>query len=276
MKKHLTTSLTVLIFSISVTANAQFLDRLGKKVTDRVENTIINKTTDKAGKETGKVMDEALESDGGKKKKGAKKNTSKTETTPQKTNSKSSLNSSYDFSYQYQMTMKTSEGNMVMDYFIQPKETYMGAKMSLQGMEQFMIFENNNIHTFMDMNGMKITQTINSLDFTQDVDYDENNYKVSEIPGKTILGYPCKGMKMENDQYEFKIYYTNDAPFGMTNFMNSNQMYPKMASKAFNENTLMMEVEMKDKKNNKNNAKMECTLVKENKYSFSTAGYTSM
>lgn len=266
----------LLLVSLGKTANAQFLEKLGKKVEERVENTIINKTANKAEKETGNAMDGVLEP--------KKKNESNSGSKPQQqsqpsqgSSTSSKLNSSYAFSYQYQLTMKTKEGNMIMDYFVEPKKEYLGARMSMSGMEQFMIFENDNIHTFIEMNGMKISQTINPNQFMGNVgeDIDQNDYRVSEIPGKTILGYKCKGMKMENNEYEFKIYYTNDAPFSLNNTLNSNQMVPEKFKNMMNDKTLMMEMQMVDKKNSKNNATMECTAVKENKFNFSTQGYST-
>lgn len=274
MKKVVSMMFFVLFITAGQNANAQFLDRLSKKVEKKVEDKIINKTTNKAEKETGNVMDKILEPGSGEKK-NAKTKTESNQNVSVATKS-ASYQSSYDFSYQYQLTMKTSQGNMIMDYFIQPKKEYLGARMSMSGMEQFMIFENENINTFIEMNGMKIAQSINSMDFGKDLDVDKNDYKVSEIPGKTILGYKCKGMKMENNEYEFKVYYTNDAPFGFTNFSNSNQMIPSQFKGLVNDNSLMMLMQMTDKKNKKNNAEMECTLAKENKFTFSTQGYSKL
>ena len=273
MKKVVSMMFFVLFITAGQNANAQFLDRLSKKVEKKVEDKIINKTADKAEKTTGKAMDKVLEPGSGK------KNNSKTKTEnnrniPSK-NTSASFKSSYDFSYQYQLTMKTSHGNMVMDYFIQPKQEYLGAKMNMNGMEQFMIFENNNINTFIEMNGMKIAQSMNSFDLGNNIEVDKNDYKVSEIPGKTILGYQCKGMQMENNEYVFKIYYTNNAPFSLTNFGSSDEMIPEQFKKLMKDNTLMMEMEMTDKKQKKNNTTMVCTLVKENKFTFSTQDYTT-
>lgn len=283
MKQINISMILVLVCMTGQNLNAQFLEKLGKKVGDAVENTVINKTTKKAEKETGNAMDEVLEPGKSNKKNKSKsqsnsKNNSETNSNSSPKTSSPTSKSSYDFSYQYQLTMKTTKGSMVMDYFVQPKADYMGSKMSMSGMEQFMIFENNKIHTFMEMNGMKIAQSINSQNFTNelDVDVDKNDYKVSEIPGKTILGYKCKGMKMENDEYEFKIYYTNDAPFSLNNLGSSDQIIPEKFKNQVGDNSLMMEMQMVDKKKNKNNTTMECTLAAENKFTFSTQGYQSL
>lgn len=61
MKKIATLMIFLLLVSLGKTANAQFLEKLGKKVEERVENTIINKTANKAEKETGNAMDGVLE-----------------------------------------------------------------------------------------------------------------------------------------------------------------------------------------------------------------------
>lgn len=253
-------------------SNAQFFEKLQKKVETKVENKVINKTADKAEKETGNTMDKVLEPKKSKKEKSSKKEQTKTQNT-----TSSSLKSSYDFSYQYQLTVKTSEGNMIMDYFIQPNQnSYLGSKMNAGGMDMFMILESNQSHVFMDMGGMKMVQTTNATanEFANE-EFHNANYKITEIPGKTILGYSCKGLQLEDKDYISKIYYTNNAPVSMTDI--SNQQIPDSAKKYFTDKSLMMYMEITDKKNKgkKNiSGTMECTLIKENKFSFSTQGYS--
>lgn len=272
MKKVVSMMFFALVITAGQSANAQFLDRLSKKVEKKVEDKIINKTADKAEKETGNTMDKVLEP---KKSKKAEKKSNKTTNS----SSSSSVKSSYDFSYQYQLTIKTKEGDMIMDYFIQPNQNvYLGSKMNAGGMDMFMIMENNQSHVFMDMSGRKMMQTTNATrdDFANE-EFRSANYKITEIPGKTILGYKCKGLQMEDKDYVSRIYYTNDAPVSMTDISSSAQQIPDSAKKYFTDKSLMMSMEITDKKGKgkKNiSGTMECTLIKENKFSFSTQGYS--
>lgn len=273
-KKIIQTTLLMLFLGTGY-ANAQFFDKLQKKVEQKVENKVIDKTAGKAEKETGKTMDKVLEP---KKSKKNKKDKNQKNTTSNNTSEKSSsFKSSYDFSYQYQLTVKTKEGDMVMDYFIQPNQNdYLGSKINTGGMDMFMILENNQSYVFMDINGMKMAQSTNmgGNEFANE-EFHIADYKITEIPGKTILGYSCKGLQMEDENYISKIYYTNNAPVSMTDI--SNQQIPEAAKKYFTGNSLMMYMEITDKKNKgkKNiSGTMECTLIQENKFSFSTEGYS--
>lgn len=277
MKRIITFMFFVFALFTGQNSNAQFFDKLSKKVEQKVENKVINKTANKAEKETGNTMDKVLEPNKSKKeKKSEKKNNNKTKAS---SSTISSIKSNYEFSYQYQLTVKTKEGNMIMDYFIQPNQnSYLGSKMNAGGIEMFTIIENDQSHVFMDMNGMKMVQSTNfsGSEFTNE-EFRTANYTITEIPGKTILGYKCKGLQLEDKDYVSKIYYTNDAPVSLTDISNSNQQIPESAKKYFTDKSLMMSMELTDKKGKgkKNiSSTMECTLIKENKFNFSTQGYS--
>ncbi|GAA0872895.1 hypothetical protein GCM10009117_20420 [Gangjinia marincola] len=75
MKLKPTLVLLIGIFFFSVSAEAQFLKKLGKRVEQAAERTVLNKSEQKTSKETGKVFDKTVEGKGKKKKK--KSNSSK-------------------------------------------------------------------------------------------------------------------------------------------------------------------------------------------------------
>lgn len=265
-------SLVCAIF-LSADVNAQFLKKLGKKVEQKVENTVINKTSNKAGKETGKAVDKVLEPETGnskeKKQKTSKKNTSK------------SLLSSYEFDYQYQMTMTTSQGTMNIDYFLKRGASYLGAKMN-QGVDMFMVMdgESNTNYMFMNSGGNKIaTATSLSGNDLINSSNNEEEYTITDLPSKTILGYHCLGKQMENEDYLIKMYYTTEAKVSFNEvFSTANDQIPDAMKAHFNsaDGALMMYMDLKDKKNKgkrDSSGTMECTLLKPTKFSFSTAGY---
>lgn len=253
-------------------AEAQFLKKLKKKVEDRVEQTVINKTAEKASEKASKSMDKVFDPNFGGGKQGKK-------VVPQ------NLPESFSFTYKYQMTMTTSEGDMKMNYLLKPEASYLGVYMDV-GPQMFIVMdgEENISYMFIDSNDNKIC-TATSLDITDDLDdelNDLNNYTITTLPNKTFLDYDCSGMQMENDDYVFIMYYTNEAPVSFNDvFKTDPDRIPAALRSHFkdNQNSLMMYMDMKDKKNKgKKNTSgtMECTLLETTDYELSTAGYMLM
>ncbi len=273
------TKVTILILSIFLLSQAnlqaQFLKKLGKKVENKVENTVINKTSNKAGKETGKAVDKVLEPE---------KNTDKDTKKSKTTSTTKQLRSSYEFDYQYRLTMTTTQGKMDIDYFLKPGASYLGTKMN-QGVEMFMIMDSdsNTNYMFMDSGGNKIA-TATSINGNEIINAskNDNDYTITDLPPKTILGYNCIGKQMENDEYLIKMYYTTKAGISFNDvFQSGNDQIPDAMKAHFNsaDGALMMYMDMIDKKNKgkkSSSATMECTLLQPKKFNFSTAGYTMM
>ncbi len=269
MKKHFLLILSLVFLCTGFQAEAQFLDKLKKRVEKRVEQTVINKTADKAAQKTSKTMDKVFNPQLGSGMAGKR-------VTPE------NIPGSFDFEYLYRMTMTTSEGAMDMDYYLKPGATYMGAKMNA-GMEMFMIMDGhaNITYMFMESGGNKIG-TATSVDLSDVPEEDMGDYTITDLPNKTFMGYDCVGKKMENADYEFTMYFTPDAPVSFNDVFksNSDQIPPALRKHMQQyEGALMMYMDMKDKKNKgKKNSSgtMECTILEENKFNFSTKGYTFM
>src|SRR5699024_7769346 len=102
-------------------AEAQLWDKIKKKTQDKVENVIVDKTSDKAAEITAKKMDQALSADFNFYGKGDKKK------------DVSDLPESYAFEWKYQVQIKQenpdSKGAMVLDYYLAPDQTYFGFTM---------------------------------------------------------------------------------------------------------------------------------------------------
>lgn len=270
--KNLKALLFCALFLTTGVAKAQFLDKLKNKVEKRVEQTVINKTADKAAQKTSKTMDKVFDPKLGGGKAGKK-------VTPQ------NVPASFEFEYLYRLTMTTKEGTMDIDYHLKPGATYLGSKIST-GMEMFMVMDGheNITYMFMESGGNKIA-TATSVDLSEvpeDDEFDMSSFTVTDLPNKTFLGYDCIGKKMENDDYTFTIYFTPDGPVSFNDVFpsNSDQFPPALRNQMQQyEGSLMMYMDMKDKKNKKKkntSGTMECTIIEKNNFNFSTTGYTFM
>ncbi|MBV2165878.1 MAG: hypothetical protein KUL76_05030 [Kaistella sp.] len=257
--------------------NAQFLDKLKKTVADKVERTIINKTAEKAAQKTDNTLDKVFDTNLNKNKQTQKVNPA-------------NVPSSFDFEYQYRLTFTTatSKTKLNMDYFLKPKATYMGVKMEqVKGQEVFMVMDGQTNINYMFIkageNKMATASSINGDEIagdTQDSNYE--GYTFTDLPNRTFLGYNCKGKKMENSEYVFVLYFTDEAPVSFNDvFKMDTDRIPAAVKKQFSggEKSTMMYMEMTDKLNKgkkDRSGTMECTLLQPQKFTFSTAGYRFM
>lgn len=267
-------SLIAILFFMVFTnhVEAQFLKKLKKKVEDRVEQTVIDKTANKAAEKASKSMDKVFDPNLGGGKQGKK-------IIPE------NLPESFSFKYKYQMTMTTSEGEMNMDYYLKPGASYLGISMSV-GPKMFMVMdgEKNINYMFLDSKDTKIC-TATSLETEGEID-DElnelNDYNITTLPNKPFLGFDCPGIQMENDDYVFIMYYTSEAEVSFNDvFKTDPDRIPVALRSHFkdNENSLMMFMDMKDKKNKRKkntSGTMECTLLEKTDFELNTTGYTLM
>ena len=265
---------TIFLAFIGNTANAQFFDKLRKSVEEKVEETIVTKTSDKAVQKTDKTLDKIFDANLGSGKKGKK---------VEPTN----LKSTYAFEYQYRLsvTNKQLKSSMDMDYFLKPGATYMGVKMNM-GPEMFMVIdgETNTNYMFMSVGTTKmVTATaIDGDDLTPEGEYDYEGYTFTDLPNKTFLGYDCVGKRMENKEYVFTMYFTNEAPITFNDvFKTDTDRIPAAIKNQFsgNEKGTMMFMDMKDKLNKGKKDKsgtMECTLLEPADFNFDASEYKSM
>ncbi len=266
------TLLTLLIIGLlSQNVQAQFLKKLKKKVEDRVEETLINKTAEKASEEASKSLEKVFDPNFG----GNLGQRVTPENVPER----------FSFDYKYQLKMTTSEGDIKMDYFLKPDASYLGISMNV-GQQMFMVIdgEQNISYMFLDSKDSKIC-TATSLDMTEGLDdelNDLNTYTITKLPNKTFLGYDCPGIQMENDDYVFIMYYTNEAPVSFNDvFQKDPDRIPLALRSHFkdNENSLMLYMDMKDKKNKRRkntSGTMECTLLEPSSFDIVTAEYKLM
>ena len=164
--------------------------------------------------------------------------------------------------------MKTSEGEVEMDYFLNKTEPYMGVIMNMgkdKNMNMTMVYDQGNKALFTNVNGMAMATEIvlsNTVD-EEDINI-YNNYTIKELPNRKFLGYDCVGREMENDEYKFITFIAPDMEAGFGKMFKSEHANIPPAMQKFSEeykNGVMMYMEMVDKKNNKkknSTAIMEC------------------
>ena len=260
MKKILLIAVILTSFGVSH-SNAQFLNKLKKRVLEKTEELVIDKAADKvadkAADKTGEAMDKLLNPDFGSlmSPMGKKVDMSK-------------LPASYNFDYRYAMKMSTQEGEIDMNYYLSKTEPYMGMKMSMgenKEMNMTMVFDEANKAVLTNMGGMIVAT---EMDLSKAIENEDaelyNNYTFKELPNREFLGYDCIGREMENDEYKFTVYIAPDMKAGFGNMFKSEHANIPPAMQKFSEeykNGLMMYMEMVDKKGKKKkntNATMEC------------------
>jgi hypothetical protein len=253
------------------TSEAQFFKKLGDKISEAAENTIIKKSADKTADEVSKGMDGIFSGMEGKVG-GA---------------DVASPANSYHFDYRYKMKMTAEETTMKMDYFFKPDSDYAGMAMNQKGMKMFMIFDYDKeaAYSFISATSGKMYTTI-SLDLSTDNDwandnYHKSDYTVTNLPSKTILGYVCKGKQIENSEWKFTMYYTDEVGISFQNILNASKQRnnPSVLSKYFKdaENGLMLYMKSVDKKHKEyKSVVMECVALDKEKRDFSTTDYNKM
>lgn len=243
----------VLLFLGLESASAQLLREIKNRAIERSKDVIVAKTANKAAEKTGEAMDKFLNPD-----------LSKLANPAGKKVDMANLPDAYHFTYLYRLKMSTSEGDIGFDYYLNPNESYMGAKMDV-GMDMTMVFDEGNNVLLTIVNGMPIAT---EMDSGEDFDEDElnllNDYTIIELPNREFLGYDCIGRQMENDDYKFIVYIAPDVEAAFGNVFKSDlaSLPPAMQTTAKEyENGLMMYMEMHDKKNKRKkntSGTMEC------------------
>lgn len=238
-----------LLLGVVHSAEAQFLDRLKKRIVDETERVVIDKTADKAAEKTGEAMDKILSPDLGA------ANIFGGIGSPMDTDR---LPEVYRFDYLYSLKMVNQAGDLQFDYLLSKTESYMGMKPNL-GVDITMVVDEGN-NAIVTMTGGQVfamemageTDTGHIIGETDAGLESLEDYTVTQLPNRTFLGYDCIGYRMENDEHSFIVYVAPDMEAGFGNVFKNKQanIPPQMQSLAKHyENGLMMYMEMDDKKN---------------------------
>lgn len=266
--------LTLILLFVGSTTQAQFLKKLKKKAEQAIEDVVVKKTADKAAEMAGKSMDKIFDIDFG----GAQADPS-------------ILPENYNFEYKYTMQMTHKKGTMNMTYYLTPGAKYFGSQPELEdnpmanGMLMVFDEELGIMAIFMETEDGKSgtllkNQSVDIDDMAEQQATNMEDYTFTELGTKTILGYECQGFQMENDDIKMTMYMATDSPVSF------NQVYgghmkatpkgfdPKWLEKA--DNSIVMEMDMVNKKKKKYSAKMTCVALEESPKSIVISDYEFM
>lgn len=257
--------LITIMFSTTLSSEAQFLKKLKNKVQNSVEQVVTDRVANEAANQAGNVLDSIM-TFGGKSYK----------TFPVGTESASmdDVPDAYHFEWVYAIRINTNraQGELDIDYYLKKKAPYWGAKIN-QGMELMMVYDQSRSLTvmFMETEGNKIASVTKIPDTPamiaeeNDENADLSNYTIREIPGKNILGYSCKGFEIENHKYRFIIYNTFETEVSFSDVYGKSDQFPQGFDpnwlKDGENEGLIMEMTVIDKENESGNMKMECTWL---------------
>jgi len=266
-------SLFVFLF-LGMSAQAQFWKKLKDRAKDAAEETVLNKTADKAAEKTDKTLDKVFDMDFGK--------SSKVDP--------AILQQTYEYNWKYTLQMKHKKGDMSINYHLREDGTDFGSTFEMdQGTEMmsgmFMVMDQAAGVTaiLMERNGKKFGQVMSSVtDKVLDIAEEENtiqDYEFKEIGTKEILGYECQGFQMENEDVVMTMYVAFDTPVSFNQVaagQNAKRLPkgidPKWMDK-IGDNSLMMEMDVVNKKKPKQSTTMTCVALEENPMSIYMSEY---
>lgn len=249
---------------------AQFFKKLGKKVQDAAEDKVL----DKSAKKTSKSVDEGMDDIFSIGKDKGKKNKSKSTASPR---------NSYTFPYFYVMNFEFGNGNdsnqRDLEMFLTESGEYLGIRASESGADMFMVMDYSKSASFNFMSSssgkMMFPVSIDVNDEGED-DYDNSDFKITSLPDKTFLGYNCKGKKLENQEWEIKLYYTDEVPVSMSSMTKGgNEKMTKMFQQEGMDitNGLVMYMEGENKQDKDESYIMTAKKLEKVDCKFKTAGY---
>lgn len=293
----LTLILSGLLFCMPT--QAQFLKKLNKKVQDAAEKKVLDKSANKTSQSVDKGMDDIFSVGKDNKKSKNKKQTQKSAPSNSDLMKGAAANSanvqprdSYLFSYLYNIHITSSSNKDMkgeMDFFITPNADYIGLRFGeTQGMgSMFMVSDQKKSANFNFINSdsqkMMMTSSFDPSDFdTDSMPQGSDDYKITNLPSKSFLGYSCKGIQMEDDEWKIKIYYTNQVDLSLSNIFSSGEDIAFKGNSSLRKDLanlndgLIMYMEGASKKNKKENFIMEAKKLEKIDYTFNTDGYQNM
>jgi len=200
----------------------------------------------------------------------------------------SKLPDAYKFDWEFKTEIKTEKNEpMEMNYLINSKsKDYFGMEISskeLKGMGKMrmvMDAKEKIMIMFMALNGQNMAQMSKIPELKPNKK--EPEYSFKEIGTKTILGYTCYGIEVENGDYTANIYFTLDAPINFSAFsaFSNNKNGPKgfdpALLKVLEEDAILMEMTATHKKKSKQNFTMTALSLEEKKTEIKKGEYQFM
>jgi hypothetical protein len=306
MKTKLIIITLALLFS-GVTVEAQLLKKLKKKAEKAIERTILKKTDSIVTKKTEKAIDSIAKRDPKKSnesgesssdderaggildillsqtpqdagtKTGGGDISSMGEPTPAPPDNNVKLPNSYQFAYQATIQVKSNQGTVETEYYLQPDETYYAEKSTDKDFTEYVVYDNErNIEVyFAEIEGKKLRARKKMDIFTKakmlGAYRDAPNRTVKPIGNKSLLGYQCNGYEISTDAGKTVLWVTNEAPATMYGAMFANRA--KQPNSPFTENTMIMEVVFTSKESADKNYQMVCTQIEPKSINYNLNDY---
>ena len=194
----------------------------------------------------------------------------------------------YIFDWEFKTEIKTAKKeSMEMNYLINSNsKDYFGMEMSskeLKGqgtMSIVMDAKQKTMAMFMAMSGQKMVQLSKIPESKSNKN--EPKYSYKEIGTKTILGYECYGMEIEDADYIANIYFTLDAPvnfsafFAFSNNKNSPKGFDPALLQVLEEDALLMEMTATHKKKSKQSFTMTAKSLEKKETKINPKEYRTM
>ena len=305
MKKLFIYMVTVCM-GLAHTADANFLKKLKKQAEEAVERSILKKAGEAVSEETEKAIDGVTGS--GEEEAPAEappaiasQPTGQSGQMPPVMNpfgsgeAPDNVQDAYAFAWEFKTKMtiegkkKKDNGEFEMNYFINKDNDYFAIEyenpdIKKSGGSARMVFDFKSGAMVMlsEFNGQKMGMVNSIQDPTKAKIEDKDlNYTYEEVGTKTILGFECYGMKVENPENVATLWFTLDAPVNFSAFFAfSSDAAPKGFSDPqlfdiLKEEALLMEMDATDKKR-KQNMRMTAVSLEEKPNTFQTGEYSFM
>ena len=197
----------------------------------------------------------------------------------------------YDFDWEFKTEITTGKKDetMQMNYLINSdSKDYFGMEINskeLKGkgtMRMIMDSKEKISIMFMNMNGQNMAQLTKLPEIKGSKKEAEEKFSFKEIGEKTILGYTCYGIQIENGDYINDIYFTLDAPVNFSAFFAfaNNKSTPKgfdpVLLQVLEEDAMLMEMTGTHKKKSKNNFTMTAISLEKKKTEIKKEDYQFM
>lgn len=259
MKKTRVLILTTMLCALSFSVEAQFLKNLKNQVIERSKEAIIDKTANKVAESVSEKVSDQI---AGSINKALGESWGELMGPIGSIKDIETLPASYSFDYIYSLKISTTEGELPIDYYLSKSKPYMGAKFNLAN-DMTMIFDDENkaLITFIGDKAIATELKIDDIDINPE-EHKADNYKISNLPNKTFLGYNCIGRLIENDEYKMTVYLAENTEASFANMFNSRHAkLPKQMKTASGnaKDGMLMYAEVTDKTRNNANSTMECT-----------------
>ncbi|QLG45933.1 DUF4412 domain-containing protein [Costertonia aggregata] len=187
---------TLLICLIVVSSHGQFLKKLGKKAKQAVERTIERRVESETSKKTDQTIDSVFH----------KKNPThnRATKTPEK----------YHFDSYYKIQLVQKKDTLLITSYFGEDENVLGSSIEIQPGEKALSvidLNQNKIHSFMDLGDQK---TKTSIAFSPNKIEDATDMTAIDVSAtgeeKEILGYRCKGYKVQGKEYHGIVWVTDE------------------------------------------------------------------